>query len=53
MYEEYWKLDGKPFEDTPDPEFLYLSVERSEALHRFVYPTTERKGAGSLTGEYG
>lgn len=53
MYEEYWELDRKPFENTPDPEFFYLSAEHAEALERFVYLIQQRKGAGLLTGEYG
>lgn len=53
MYEEYWKLERKPFENTPDPEFFWLSPEHAEALDRFVYLISERKGAGLLTGEYG
>ena len=53
MYEEYWKLRVKPFENTPDPRFLYLSQRHEEALSRMRYCIKERKGAGVLTGEYG
>lgn len=53
MYTEYWKLARKPFENTPDPGFFFLSAEHAEALERFVYLIQERKGAGLLTGEYG
>ena len=53
MYTEYWELDRKPFENTPDPAFFYLSAEHADALDRFVYLIQERKGAGLLTGEYG
>jgi general secretion pathway protein A len=53
MYETYWKLKEKPFENTPDPKFFYSSPNHEEALMRFYYVVRERKGAGMLTGEYG
>lgn len=53
MYEEYWKLQEKPFENTPDPHFLYYSQRHEEALSRMLYAIRERKGAAILTGEYG
>lgn len=53
MYTEHWHLDRKPFENTPDPEFFYLSSEHAEALDRFLYLLNSRMGAGMLTGEYG
>ncbi|NQT95955.1 MAG: AAA family ATPase, partial [Candidatus Omnitrophica bacterium] len=53
MYEGYWKLKEKPFENTPDPRFFYHSPGHEEALMRLYYVIKERKGAGLLTGEYG
>ena len=53
MYTDHWKLERKPFENTPDPAFFYLSPSNAEALDRFAYLVNERKGAGLLTGEYG
>lgn len=53
MYEAYWELSEKPFENTPDPRFLYYSQEHKEALARLLYVVRERKGGGLLTGEYG
>lgn len=53
MYEEYWKLKEKPFENTPDPHFLFISGQHEEALARLLYAVRERKGAALLTGEYG
>ena len=53
MYEEYWKLQEKPFENTPDPHFIYYSQRHEEALSRLLYAVRERKGAAILTGEYG
>jgi len=53
MYTEYWKLTTKPFENSPDPKFLYHSAEHDEALMRLLYAIQGSKGAALLTGEYG
>lgn len=53
MYESYWELKEKPFENTPDPRFIYLSSEHIEAFSRLIYTVEEKKGATLLTGEYG
>ncbi|MCM8763385.1 MAG: ATPase, partial [Candidatus Omnitrophica bacterium] len=53
MYERYWNLKEKPFENTPDPRFIYLSPQHEEALSRLIYAIREQKGAVLLTGEYG
>lgn len=53
MYGTYWKLKEKPFENTPDPRFIYYSQRHEEALSRMLYVVQERKGAAMLTGEYG
>lgn len=53
MYEAYWRLDCKPFENTPDPKFLYYSPKHEEALMRLLYAAREHKQGAILTGEYG
>lgn len=53
MYESYWSLSIKPFENTPDPRFLYNAPQHEEALSRMLYVVREGKGAGLLTGVYG
>lgn len=53
MYEQYWGLKEKPFENTPDPKFFYSSTQHEEALARMLYTVREFKGAGLLTGIYG
>jgi len=53
MYEEYWGLKEKPFENTPDPRFLYRSPQHEKALFRLIYVVRERKGAGMSTGVFG
>lgn len=53
MYEEYWGLSEKPFQNTPDPKFLYLSGEHEEALMRLIYVVQEKLGAAMLSGVFG
>ena len=53
MYEEYWGLKEAPFENTPDPKFLYYTNEHEEALSRLIYVLERRKGAAMLTGVFG
>lgn len=53
MYETYWNLKEMPFENTPDPRFLYRSRQHEEALARMLYIIRYRKGAGLLTGVFG
>ena len=53
MYEEYWGLHILPFENVPDPRFLYRSSQHEEALMRLLYATKSQKGASMLTGEIG
>ncbi|MEK6732489.1 MAG: AAA family ATPase [Candidatus Omnitrophota bacterium] len=53
MYENYWNLTKKPFENVTDPEFFYFSDQHAEALSRLAYAIRERKGAALLTGVFG
>lgn len=53
MYESYWHLNEKPFRNTPNPRYLYLSRGHEEALTRLLYAVAERKGGMLLTGDYG
>jgi general secretion pathway protein A len=53
MYEAYWSLKEKPFENTPDPKYIYYSAKHKEAVARLLYAVREHKGAALLTGEYG
>jgi type II secretory pathway predicted ATPase ExeA len=52
-YEAYWKFDKKPFENTPDPRFIYYSKQHKEALLRLLYAIEQEKGAAVLTGVFG
>ncbi|MDI9569806.1 MAG: AAA family ATPase [Pseudomonadota bacterium] len=53
MYLDYWGLDAFPFENVPDPDFMYYSTEHEEALVRLMYAVKRMKGAALLTGEIG
>jgi len=53
MYEEYWKLNSRPFHNTPDPKFFYHSAQHDEALMKLTYAVTENMGGALLTGAYG
>ncbi|MBU4345103.1 MAG: AAA family ATPase [Proteobacteria bacterium] len=53
MYLEYWGLKKFPFENVPDPEFMYYSEEHEEALVRLIYAAKRKKGAALLTGDVG
>lgn len=53
IYLSYWGLQGKPFENVPDPGSFYLSESHSWALNLLEYSLRERKAAALLTGEYG
>jgi len=53
LYLEFWGLNKKPFENTPDPEYFYYSEEHKEGYERMMYAVTENKGGAMLTGEYG
>ncbi len=51
--EAYWGFKEAPFENSPNPKFLYPSPEHEEALTRLLYAVKYRRGAAMLTGEYG
>lgn len=53
MYEKYWEIAESPFENTPDPRFLYYSKEHEEGLSRLLYAVERGKGAVMLTGIFG
>ncbi|HHT9135929.1 MAG TPA: ExeA family protein [Candidatus Wunengus sp. YC60] len=53
MYEKYWGLNELPFENVPDPRFMYHSTQHGEALMRLLYATKAQKGAAMLSGEVG
>lgn len=53
MYEKYWNLKEKPFQNTPDPRYLYLSSQYEDALMKLTYVIAQGLGCGMLTGVFG
>ncbi len=53
MYLDYWDLQKFPFENVPNPSFLYHSPQHEEAILRLFYAVQHRKGGALLTGEVG
>jgi general secretion pathway protein A len=53
-YEEFWKLQEKPFEEVCDTRFFFESDDHREALDRMLYIVNDRNmNMGLLTGEVG
>lgn len=53
MYKDYYHLRDEPFNITPDPRFLFLTPQHTEALNHLLYGIRQRKGFICLTGEVG
>ncbi len=53
MYEAYWGLAEKPFENTPDPRFLFQSDGASTVYRLALYALQNNRGAVMLTGDSG
>lgn len=53
MYKAFFGLTENPFSLSPDPSFLFRSVQHEEALANLIYGVQSRKGFIVLTGEVG
>jgi len=53
MYEEFYGLKEKPFNMTPDPEYLFLTEKHREALAHLTYGIEQRRGFIVITGDIG
>ena len=53
MYCKYFKLNEKPFNLTPDPKYLFLGKNHSEAFAQLHYATQESTGFAVFIGEVG
>ena len=53
MYNAFFGFEETPFSLSPDPSFLYRSVQHEEALANLIYGVQSRKGFIVLTGEVG
>lgn len=53
MHFQYWGLRERPFQNSTDTRFAYLSEQHREGLARLLYLVEEQKLGGTLTGPYG
>ncbi len=53
MYEKYFSLNHKPFELTPNPDYLFRSTTHKKAITYLDYGIKEKIGFILLTGEVG
>lgn len=53
MYEAFFDLKQRPFNMTPDPEFLFFTEKHREAFAHLIYGINERRGFIQITGEVG
>jgi general secretion pathway protein A len=53
MYEEFFKLTGKPFQLTPDPRFYYDTRTHKKAMAYLTYGLSQGEGFIIITGDVG
>lgn len=53
MYTSFFGLQGKPFEVSIDPRYLYIGPNHRKVLASLVYGIQEKKGVVVVTGEVG
>lgn len=53
MYQAYWQIDTKPFENTSDTRFYYPSEAHQGALLKLSYAIENRRSAALLCGASG
>lgn len=53
MYLKHFKLERKPFDQLPDPDFLYLAEQHDEALSRMQFAVAINDSFTIITGEIG
>ena len=53
MYESYWQLETKPFENTSDVRFYFPGEAHQGALLKLRYAVESERGAALLTGGAG
>ncbi len=53
MYESYWQLRQRPFENNADPQFYYPGESHQAALLKLRYAVENRRGGALLAGASG
>jgi len=53
MYETYFNLKEKPFSLSPDPRYIYLTAQHTEALAKCEYSISQKMGISIIYGDIG
>jgi general secretion pathway protein A len=53
MYEDFYRLTGKPFQLTPDPRFYFDTRTHKKAMAYLVYGLSQGEGFIVITGDVG
>ena len=53
MYQEHFSFQRKPFEQLPDPAFLFMTDQHDEALTRMQFALAINDSFMIITGEVG
>ncbi len=53
MYEDFYKLSGKPFQLTPDPRFYFDTRTHKKAMAYLTYGLSQGEGFIIITGDVG
>lgn len=53
MYEAYFSLKERPFSISPDPRFIYLTGQHTEALAKVQYAIAQKMGVSAIYGDIG
>lgn len=53
MYLNFFHFKEEPFNNTPDPRFLFLSRQHEEAIESILYGINNRKGFMAVIGDIG
>lgn len=53
MYQDHFKFERMPFEQLPDPNFLYITKQHDEALTRMRFALAVNDSFAVITGEVG
>ncbi len=53
MYQSFFGLSHRPFDNTPDPRFYFPKADHAEALAALQYGVSQRRGVTLITGASG
>lgn len=53
MFEDYYKLNGRPFQLTPDPKYYFQPESHSPVIEHFSGSAITPDGVALVTGDIG